>query len=315
MGRERIAVLFVHGVEIDDGELAVQPMQLLSRRFTAIAGVPAEDVLVMRAALWGAALHRRQEELFRRCLGGGEATAFSQQMTDLVKQVNAGSWPALLKLVARTVWPFPLGESGLQYPALRWFVLHLLGDAVSYQRVGGDDVYREVHDSVSEALGELATEAGPDATLCVIAHSLGTVIATNHFDNLRREPGEDGTALQRGETLGFLYTLGCPMAVWAASYPESQDLGEPIPVPAPGFPLRHPELGWTNILYREDVVGYPLQPLGGRYAERVKDRVIDVGPLPLRNNPLAHLWYWHDRAVIDPIATSLAKFWAARPRR
>jgi hypothetical protein len=219
-----------------------------------------------------------------------------------------------MTLVARSLWPFPLGGSRLRYPGLRWMLVHLLGDAVFYRRIAPGDVNQDVHDGLSAALGELAAEAGPDATLCVIAHSLGGVIASNHFHDLRAASGDGAaTALQRGETLGFLFTLGNPMALWVASHPTSPYFDDPLRVPPPEFPSRHPALGWTNVLYREDVVGHPLQPLGGAYAERVTDKVMKVGSLLLRNNPLAHPWYWQDRAVMDLIAGSLAQFWVSQP--
>ena len=42
--------------------------------------------------------------------------------------------------------------------------------------------------SASQTLAELAQEAGPDAPLCVIAHSLGTIIASNYLYDLQVDP-------------------------------------------------------------------------------------------------------------------------------
>ena len=63
-------------------------------------------------------------------------------------------------------------------------MIHNLADAVAYQPVEAEDQnYEAIHRTISEA-HRLAL-ARPQAPLCVISHSLGSVIASNFFYDLQ----------------------------------------------------------------------------------------------------------------------------------
>ena len=68
-----------------------------------------------------------------------------------------------------------------------------------------------MHARFDEALRRLALRA-PDAPLCVIAHSLGSVIASDHFYDLHkgRTLDPEASPLERGETLDVLLHAGQP---------------------------------------------------------------------------------------------------------
>lgn len=77
-----------------------------------------------------------------------------------------------------------------RFPALRWLVVHYIGDAVAYQVNGRErELYDQVHAVLARILGELAKEAGEDARLCVVAHSLSSVVASNFFYDLQVQHG------------------------------------------------------------------------------------------------------------------------------
>src|SRR5439155_14029056 len=173
-----------------------------------------------------------------------------------------------------------------------------------------------------ETLRELAEAAEPDAPLCIVAHSLGTVIASNYFYDLLTERATakklvprtvhertTHTPLELGETLAHFYTLGSPLALWALRYP---DFGTPIAVPAPALARHHPGLDgeWVNFYDQDDLIAYPLRDLGPKYARAVAaDVAVRLGGLLVSWNPLVHPWYWNDTRVIDPIAAALARTW------
>ena len=152
------------------------------------------------------------------------------------------------------------------------------------------------------ALGRLAERAGSGAPLCVLAHSLGSVIASDHLWDLQRErhgasaTGREvgATPLERGQTLAGFYTFGSPIALWSLRH---RDFGRPIRVP-------HGE--WLNFFDRDDVIASPLKPLNDAYAHAVTEDVeVKVGGALAGWNPLAHTRYWNDRALMRRIATSL----------
>ena len=261
-------------------------------------------------------------------MGGEPAQVVFDLLDKLAGAADRGSSLALLGMLASGLVRSLPGVPQFHFPTLRWVIVHYLGDAISYQAgVVDRDLYDGVHRRVATGLHELAAEAGPDAPLCVLAHSLGSVVASNFFYDLQATQGlhpsreqqitvapmvaaELGdTPLERGETLAWLHTLGSPLALWAQRHP---DFGEPLTVPHPALARLHPRVEgrWTNVWDPDDVIASPLRPLNERYAEAVaEDRVVHVAPWWLGWSPLAHPFYWNDLGVVTPIATDLARAW------
>lgn len=235
--------------------------------------------------------------------------------------VEAAYWAPVLQTEEDKLWARLKSGGSLHYQALRRFLVDFMGDALAYQPVPGDrQVYDDIHSILARTLRKLAVLAGHDAPLVIIAHSLGSVIASNYLYDLQMFPRKDlisdevraqmsDTPLERGETLTSLYTLGSPIALWSLRYRE---FGRPIQVPSPklGDHYRFLPGEWINLYDADDVIGCPLRPLNDAYAQAVtEDRAINVGGLLESWNPLSHLRYWTDRDVIEPIAASLTSIW------
>jgi len=316
----RLAVTFIHGVEVTDPDYARRASDLLAEEFEAATGVPADDALTIVPVFWSGAIEDYPERLVTHTLTDGPSP-LPRRVAELVSKVNAGSESALLALLALAPTRYAPGTGPLRYPTLRWLVLNLLGDAVAYQVTpSGRELYGAIHATVATALTELAERAGPDAPLAVIGHSLGSVIASNYLYDLEVERGDRAilrapvrrlvgpTPLERGATLAFLDTLGSPLAVWAGRH---TDFGVPVTVPAPELTRHHPGCpgAWHNVVDPDDVIAYPLERLSLAYADVVTDVFTRVGPWWATWNPLCHLWYWNDRRVMRPIARRLADAW------
>jgi hypothetical protein len=215
-----------------------------------------------------------------------------------------------------------LKRSGsLGYGRLRDFMMSFAGDAIAYQPGARERViYDRVHAVMAESLRALAAEAGGTAPLAVIAHSLGTIIASNYFydlqvraeKNLLSEPvlaAKGDTPLENGETFSLLYTLGSPLAVWSLRY---KDFGAPLVVPSTGLARHWPGITgeWVNYYDKNDVIGYPLKSINPAYDAAVKaDQPVSVGNFFTTLTPLCHTQYWTDRSVTSPIAQALAGLW------
>jgi len=209
-------------------------------------------------------------------------------------------------------------KARLNYPQLRQFMIDFVADAIAYQVTPHDrETYDSIHAVLARTLRELAAEVGATAPLCIIAHSLGSIIASNYIYDLQHHhliPDEvrqqmNGTPLERGETLSLLYTLGSPLALWSLRY---HDFGMPITFPAPTLSGYHPNIPteWINFYDPDDVVGFPLKTLNTLYEDRVsEDRAVNVGSILEHWNPLSHLHYWADKDVIRPIADQLIAVW------
>ncbi len=77
----------------------------------------------------------------------------------------------------------------LAFPRLREFAIDFVADALAYQSAPDDrSAYDGIHRVFAQAIHLLAEKAGPTAPLCIIAHSLGTIISSNYIYDLQIEP-------------------------------------------------------------------------------------------------------------------------------
>lgn len=210
----------------------------------------------------------------------------------------------------------------MRFNKARGVMIDLVADGIAYQPTEhGRYAYDHIHRIFAQTLHTLAEEAGPKAPLCVVAHSLGTIIASNyiydlqvHFSHQQIIPETiaevmGDTPLERGETLSLLYTLGSPLALWSLRYTE---FGRPIDFPAPQLYRHYPNLPteWINFYDADDIIGFPLKTLNAEYERIVTaDREVNVGGLLEQWNPLSHLGYWTDKDIVEPIAESLTRVW------
>ncbi|HYO51608.1 hypothetical protein [Archangium sp.] len=327
-----LAVLIIHGVEIQDENFHLTPKRLLekhfARQFKDQANAPdPEKAIVIEPVHWAPILEDAQRRLFERHFKDKRG-GFFEELRRLVMHVNGGSEVWLAPLLALLTRRKDRRLGPLHYPGARWLVMHFAGDAIAYQPgIGRSEVYDEIHASVAEALTRLRQRAGEDAPLCVLAHSLGSVIASNYFYDLQvaraSEANQEQIAtrlletplelspLERGETLAHLYTMGSPLALWSLRYPRQQELDSPVCVPAAELTQHHPGAGgeWVNYYDHDDIIAYPLQPLGEAYRKMVRDVRVKLNGLLFGWTPLVHPFYWADDQVMNPIAEALARTW------
>ena len=275
----------------------------------------------------------RTEPGYSRPLADAIAARFVRTIRDecsapasqvVFEEVN---WSAALQPAEDRLWSrfeaaetAPAGGDALRWEALRHFMLDFAADAIAYQPAESDrSAYDAIHAEVASTFARLAERAGRRAPLCVIGHSLGTVIASNYLYDLLKPRKSymapevrariGSTPLERGETVSLFYTMGSPIALWSLRYPG---FGMPVSLPAKRLARHHPDLRarWVNLYDADDVIGYPLKPINPRYAEAVaEDRAVNVGSWLTCWNPLSHTGYWNDAGVASLIAADLAEAW------
>jgi hypothetical protein len=186
----RLAVTFIHGVETADPAYAVRAIELLRRAFARHSGADPDEALVIRPVYWAPVLQAAEDDLFSRCFGPGHAR-YVRWLKRQAARVDQGSRLSLLALSGSAMLPRVPFAGSLPWPTLRWVTTEFAGDAIAYQIAGERDhaVYDAIHARVAETLRELSTQAGPGAPLCVLAHSLGSVVASNYFYDLQVEYG------------------------------------------------------------------------------------------------------------------------------
>jgi hypothetical protein len=261
-------------------------------------------------------MQRALSRRFARLVGRDEVTASASAQL-VFEEVN---WSAALQFREDRLWQRLLPDGPMRYKRLRRFLIDFAADAIAYQPAPLDrTAYDAVHREVAGRFARLADRAGPRAPLCVIAHSLGTVIASNYLYDLMKQDDSfmcpsvrsiiNGTPLERGETFALFYTMGSPIALWSLRFPR---FGEPVRFSTAALARHHSSLepAWINLYDPDDVIGYPLRALNASYRAAVtEDRPVDVGSIFTRWNPLSHVGYWDSGRVADTIAESLAEVW------
>lgn len=280
----RIGVLVVHGIgEQSEEEFAVTFIAEMQRRLGE-RGVGAGAVAFGRG-YWADLLNAREQALLAEMAEGG-----------------------------------PLG-----YRALRTFVVNFFGDAVAYRRGTADrrNLYYDVHARLLAEVRALRARLGEEAPLVVVAHSLGSVIASDFvWDAQHPEHGcgvapeaAGGTDFERMRTLAGLITFGSPIPLFTLALPKVLAIAPPRASPALA-PAVRAVARWANYYDPDDVLGWPLKTLAPgaslgagewAYADAVDaDHAIDVGGPLVAWNPLSHTAYWRDGDFLGPAAEQIA---------
>lgn len=152
---------------------------------------------------------------------------------------------------------------------LRDIMLTTAAQAVGYEDGPGSGNYETVHERIGVALDAMTLEA-PGAPLLIVAHSLGTIVASNYIWDNR----------DKLKQLKGLVTMGSPLALYAgrhADFGQALDMqGEP----------------WMNLLYPSDVIGWPLRDLNASYHLQVTEDIILSPGWLTGKSPVSHTHYW-----------------------
>ena len=222
-------------------------------------------------------------------------------------------WANLVQKRQDTLWGNLKRAGELDFTAIRRFFIDFLADAIAYQPTPRErDLYDDIHRLMAVEAKQLASQAGPKAPLCVIAHSLGSVIASNYIWDCQNDKANKrlippkvkqamgNTPVERGETFTLFYTMGSPLAAWSLRF---KDFGTPIKVPSPKLKNHFPTLKdeWLNLYDKDDVLAYPIKGINAAYKQAVKkDQEVNVGGILSSWNPAAHTKYWKDNDVTKP---------------
>lgn len=189
---------------------------------------------------------------------------------------------------------------GLGWGRLRKFFVDFGGDALGYQISSARvNFYGSVHRKIDKELGILRRRMGRVSPICVVAHSLGSVIMSDHLWDIQNPESiglkhwTPGEGLWVTKSLKLFVTMGSPIAVWSLRYPQG---GKPVRVSEDGK--------WLNLFCPNDIISYRVKPIGPYYkeADYIEDREVHVGGLLTSWNPLSHMGYWKSKSCAGAVA-------------
>ena len=235
-------------------------------------------------------------------------------------------WAPIFEETEARLWDRTSLGGKMRWMRARRLMVYLIGDAVAYQITSKKDdeqPYNRIHRKVADTLKGLAERTDDNAPLVIIAHSLGSIIASNFIYDMQNDQEFNAvgkplvpdlvrdikpeTPLEQCKTLTHLFTLGSPLALWSLRY---KNFSSPINIPSPDLDNFHPELKdcgkWFNFYDRDDAIGYPIKYLNDEYAKEVtRDVDVNVGEPPLGWTPMSHTKYWSSPRVHRDIAAEL----------
>ncbi len=175
--------------------------------------------------------------------------------------------------------------SKFYYQLRTGFASEYVLDIVGYLNA---DVKRLIQDRIKD---ELKFINGDKEPVTFIAHSLGTVIASDFIWDRQKEKDFGDFKLSN------FFTMGSPIALFALRW-GVELFDQPIRIDVPHG-------CWINILDKDDPIAYPLKGLNKEYdAVVLTDQEVNVGPLGI-----SHVQYWKNQGVHKIIAHKLAEDW------
>jgi len=183
----------------------------------------------------------------------------------------------------------------LDYKIFRKLMLASVGDALAYghNQNGENSFYRGVQKKVRDAIEELKAELGDDCTVAVVAHSLGCKVIFDYLCDTQTGRGiwqDEGNPsdFQQLASLRLLVTTGCNLPFFESAVSGTEQR----------FFRVNKDFQWINFYDRDDLLGWPLRPLGGRFEEIVQDEERNkMGSLLT-----SHTKYWKHDDLNEEIA-------------
>ena len=280
----RLGVLLIHGIGDQGPDWADAIIRSLEQRvleqLRSLLDQPPLDagsVLTVGRVHWADVLAQPQREL-RRILNRAHASPTAD-----------GSW-----------WHRLLGTvTGALRRQESRFIADFIGDVIGYR---SPETRQAIYDTITRALDQLAAspETGVEqAPLTLIAHSLGSVIASDYVWDVTKAHRHQGVH-DRWRFENF-FTVGSPMALFALQYGGAAAFNKPIA-------LESPRGRWVNLYDRDDPIGMPLRPLNAAYRRVVlADAEVRAGAYLL-----AHTRYFTNQDTLTIISRKLALDWCAQ---
>lgn len=183
----------------------------------------------------------------------------------------------------------------LDQKIIRRLMLATVGDALAYANNPNDtnSYYFRAHNEVRIAIDHLEAEIGNSSLVVVVAHSLGCKIVFDYLCDVQTGQGiwageTHPSEFQKLANLRLLITTGCNLPFFESAVPDTEQR----------FFRPNEQFQWVNFYDRDDLLGWPLRPLGGRFAEIVDDEERNHIGSPLTS----HIRYWTDKELNDEIA-------------
>lgn len=229
-----------------------------------------------------------------------------------VDYAQASLFPLLPAWVPYVAWALLVAAVGVARHAL----VQSLGDVAAFVNTHKLDRFNDVRNDIKKAIRDVAHAIydAKDAdgtplygTVCIVGHSLGSVVAYNTLNDLVSEDGHREPAQQRGvlQRTRLLLTFGSPLAktsfIYGLQRRKTSDTREALAGLVQPLIQKYDyrTMDWVNIHAGADIISGRLRP---EYDDPEKPgsagRLVQDLPDPHARTPLlAHNEYWRNPLV------------------
>ena len=185
--------------------------------------------------------------------------------------------------------------------SLRKAVLHFVGDAVLFDHKITDphSAYRKIHHCLKERIEAINAlmKAHDESRLVIVAASMGVYVLTSYIWDADHSQGifsqTPATAENNLRNLNHLASVGCNIPLYVSGLKKNE---------ITAIDKRNTGFTWDNYYDKDDVLGWPLQPLSNSYNVLVTDHEINSGAYVG-----AHMRYWTDKEFVKPLAERMVE--------
>jgi len=188
-----------------------------------------------------------------------------------------------------------LDKKTVSMDRFRELFLYYFGDAGAYGTRPGDKQgnYRKIHGRLEKRLAEVISGMPQNGFLVVLAQSFGSHVFSNFYWDYTKKLVKPRRLKGLPGKFRLFITTGCNIPVIVAGLEHAEPFTRP-----------NKDFQWINIYDKDDILGWPLRPLGGGFgmSDWIEDRIIDAG-LPL----VSHMNYWKSKNSLKIIADAVAE--------
>lgn len=204
---------------------------------------------------------------------------------------------------------FNYATSQVKWNYLREFLINTLSTTSSYlsgkYSNNNSSLYNYVHNKLKSEIHSLYNSINNiDVPLLILAHSFSSTIIYNYLSDIQNNIIKtNDNDFEKLNTLSGIITFGSNIPLF------KQNINE-IEFEFPPKSLNHDLLNkakWLNFFDKDDVLGYPLKPLGESF-DIIEDYEINVGSVLESWNLLSHNAYWDSNHFIKPVSNFIKSF-------
>jgi len=239
--------------------------------------------------------HGLRERLLRRLDGSTRNDVVFQEVfyQDIVQANEDTVWAAMD--LAGGWFPRPWRKL---WGRAREFFLFGFSDAATYQNRPASDgsAYKKIHGKTLDAIDQLGATLGDEqAPVVIIGHSLGCHIISNYIWDAQGDKGiwsptNQPTDFQKLGTAAYFFSAGCNIPLFVSGLDQIQAIQPP-----------NDRFRWINYYDKDDILGWPLEPLSASYSQLVEDVALRNRGL-LSWTPMSHIEYWRSGTFLKPVA-------------